>query len=578
MKLLSIIAAMLMTSAALAQNGDPYKAAATWKWGQSEANLSAIEAEVRKATPAQYPAIEAKLIEIVSSADATPEAKGFACRQLRVVGSAKCIPAVAKLLTDENARTWRGMRWSRILDPAAGAALRDAMSGAQGKVLAGVISSIGRRRDAQAIEALKKLAGAEEEMIASAAMGALGEIGTREAYAAITSGNKSTEALKRSQFSAMLACAAHMAADGNAKEAASIYESLMGSADYPKAVRIGALRGRINTSDAQMAVKLIGEQLQGEDAAMSAAALSAFSGASAEIRNAVVAQLPSMNARGQIALIRSLADQPEVPARAGLMKLFTRESDSSTEVRLEALAALAVHGEADDVRFLVQLASGTGPEAAAAMQTLQRMGKAGVDEALVDLIASKDAKARAVVTAALGARRVESALPKLVQLLAGNDLEVAVEAAKALGLIGTTNQLPDLCKVLLSTSDAAMRTAAEDAAKAICLRTADKAACANTLLNSLKDAKTATAKVSLLKLLPFTRQAQALVAVRVATEDSNQEVAEAATRTLFDWPDITAAPFILDIANKTTNQTHAVLALQARCVWRGSRTSRWRRD
>ena len=77
----------------------------------------------------------------------------------------------------------------------------------------------------------------------------------------------------------------------------------------------------------------------------------------------------------------------------------------------------------------------------AARKVCERMGKPGVDEALVRLIESPEPADRAVVLAALASRRVESALPTLVRLVGGTDAALATEAAKALGVLGKTEQL-----------------------------------------------------------------------------------------------------------------------------------------
>lgn len=551
------LAALLIAGTAFGQ--DAYQAAAKYKWGDGESALTAVEAEVRKAGPEQYPEIEAKLIELVNS-DATPEAKGFACRMLRTAGSGKCVPALAKLLADEKTTHMARYALETIGDPAAGEALRTALGQTKGKVQVGIISSIGVRRDEKAIAALKDLTGDSDEAVAGAALQSLGAIGTLDAANAL--GNaKVADSLQRKRSAALITAAALLADAGQKRAPEAIYSAMTGRSQS-QAVRVAGLKGLVGTLDQPAAVKLICEQLQGDDAVMRTATIAAYVGSSTELKKAVAEQLPQLKPQAQVALLAVLRDEPEVPARAVIVKLFTREADASTEVRLVALAALAVHGEAEDVRFLVQLASGAGAEANAAKQTLQRMGKGGVDEALVDLIASKDAKARAVVTATLGARRVESALPKLVQLVAGSDLDVAAEAAKALGMIGNPQQIGSLSDVIIATGDDALRAAASDAARSIVIRAADKAACAKTLLAALDKAKAAPARVAIIKLLPFTRDTQALVVVRVASSDASNEVSDAATRTLTDWPELSAAPFILDLAKTSTNNTYKVLAIR----------------
>src|SRR4051812_26768624 len=58
----------------------PYLAVVSYDFGKSRAELSAIEDEIRKATPADYPGIEEKLIAVLRTPATTVAGKQFACR------------------------------------------------------------------------------------------------------------------------------------------------------------------------------------------------------------------------------------------------------------------------------------------------------------------------------------------------------------------------------------------------------------------------------------------------------------------------------------------------------------------
>ena len=68
-----------------------------------------------------------------------------------------------------------------MASPAAGAALRDALPKVHGRLLAGLIGSIGVRRDAEAVSSLAGAAKDDDPVVASAAILALGAIGTEAA-------------------------------------------------------------------------------------------------------------------------------------------------------------------------------------------------------------------------------------------------------------------------------------------------------------------------------------------------------------------------------------------------------------
>src|SRR3990167_500068 len=131
-------------------SADPYEALAKYQFGQSREPLVTIEADIRKTPASGYKDIENRLLAVLKSPETSKDAKRYICRWLGVVGSAECIPAVAELLTDEDLSHPARMALEPKADPAAGAALRAALPKVKGKLLAGLIGSIGVRRDAEA--------------------------------------------------------------------------------------------------------------------------------------------------------------------------------------------------------------------------------------------------------------------------------------------------------------------------------------------------------------------------------------------------------------------------------------------
>jgi hypothetical protein len=120
--------------------------------------------------------------------------------------------------------------------------------------------------------------------------------------------------------------------------------------------------------------------------------------------------------------------------------------------------------------------------------------------------------------------------------------------------------------VLVRTDRAPLRAAAEDAMKAIGSRAPDKAAASSTVLASLAQAPAPPARAALLRLLGNTGGAEALAAVVKGVQDSDAEVRDAAFRTLVAWPDIAAAPHLVDVAKATTKPNEAIVALRDGCL------------
>ena len=217
--------------------------------------------------------------------------------------------------------------------------------------------------------------------------------------------------------------------------------------------------------------------------------------------------------------------------------------------------------------MVVGLAGDKGSTVAdAARKALLRMGKPGVDDALVRLIESPRAADRAVVLATLANRRVESALPTLARLLGGADVTLAMEAAKALGVMGKPDQLKDLAKVVATTESAPLRGAADEAIKSICRRTPDKPASAAVLLSALEQATGTPGRTTLLQALAYTGGEPALNVVAQAMQDNNAEVRAAATRALVGWPEAAAGPKLLELARTSPDSSQAIVALRDGCL------------
>jgi hypothetical protein len=217
--------------------------------------------------------------------------------------------------------------------------------------------------------------------------------------------------------------------------------------------------------------------------------------------------------------------------------------------------------------MLVGLAEDKTPTVAdAARKALLRMGKPGVDNALVGLIESPRPEDRAVVLSTLANRHVESALPTLARLVGGADAGLALEAAKALGVMGKADQLKALAKVVAGADNAPLRTAADEAIKSICRRTPDKPGCATVLLAALEPAAGTPGRAALLQALAYTGGEPALTAVTQAMQDNNAEVRAAATRALVSWPEAAAGPKLLELARTTPDSSQAIVALRDGCL------------
>ncbi|UCF38020.1 MAG: hypothetical protein JSU96_03935 [Acidobacteriota bacterium] len=126
-------------------------------------------AEIMALAPAQ-------LVEILEDSDATLFAKSRACLRLAVVGGKDEVPALAILLEDSQLSHYARFALEAIPDQAVDEALREALGKVEGKLLAGVINSIGRRKDVDALPLLGKFLHSEDAEVSQSAAEAMRRI------------------------------------------------------------------------------------------------------------------------------------------------------------------------------------------------------------------------------------------------------------------------------------------------------------------------------------------------------------------------------------------------------------------
>lgn len=207
------------------------------RWVLSVVVVAALLAPA--AAPAQAPPKAAELIAVLQSESPAFE-KARACQQLAGIAGKEAVPALAALLGDEKLAAYARSALEAVPDASAGQALLDSLGKLQGRLLVGAINSLGVRRDAAAVPALRKLAAGANAETAGAALAALGQIATPEAAAAVqqalASGREGTRA---AAGDACLTCGDRQLAAGRGSDAVRLYEAVR-RAKVPQPVRLAA--------------------------------------------------------------------------------------------------------------------------------------------------------------------------------------------------------------------------------------------------------------------------------------------------------------------------------------------------
>lgn len=554
------IAAVISASVAAQQGGqDPFADLPQWTFGKSREPLAKIEEIIRKTDPTGYPEIEKKLVSILKEPGTTKDAKRYICRWLVIVGSDACVDIVADLLTDPDLSHPARMVLEPMKSEKAGAALRNALPKLNGKLLAGVIGSIGVRRDVNAISELAKLANNTDQIISETAMAALGNIGT-DASAQVLEKIKPSKNLERAWARSLATAAARLAEAGDKKRASELFSKLFAE-NQPPPVRLAACVGLVNNMSRDNAVEFLITQLKSKDIKIQRAALSALRMCpDVEVSNAVANRLTELDSDTQVLALGIFTDLENTKIRQAALKLA--QTAIETRVRVAALRCLAKHGEADDVVAIATIATSNPELANEVTATLQNMGKPGVDAAILKLIESKDAAQRSIAVNVLASRRVESVLPDLIKMLKSQDAALAAEAARAIGIVGKPEHVSELATVAANTENQQLRDSAVNAIKSIVRKTSDKAKLSPVIIECINKAKNIQNKTALFQILVLTAGNEALDFVVKSLNSDNNEIKTTAFETLVSWNEDTAVPHLLEIAKNSADEKRAIVALR----------------
>ena len=541
---------------AAAQN-DPYQEIRNREYGTSDEAFEAIQEEVGEADSNEYASIEAKLIGVIEDPQATVAGKQFACRMLRIVGSEKCIPAVRKLLTHEklaHMARWvlRGME-----SDAADRALRQALANTSGKIRIGMIETIGERGDPKALDQLSKLAGSSDKETATAALRAIGKIGT-PAAASVLEEVDVPDFLTVTLCDAYLNCADKLAATGRKDRAEQIYGKVF-KGDYRALVRAAAFGQMVELQQAE-AIPLVIEMLDADEPELKQAAAQAVLDIEGERATRRFArELPDLKAEAQASLLGVLAARGETD---GLTPVVNKLADSDNEaVRVAAIRALVPLGNASSVDVVAAALSGDREVSRAARDTLLNIQGDGVVRELIQQAKTGPAAVRAEVIDILAERDVSDAAPTLYAAAGDSNSRVRRAAVQALGTLGGPGDLGRLVNMLLDPVSQGDRGVLERSITTIAGRMDDREARTETVIDALDKADAGT-KGNLLSILGSLGGKNALAAVRKYVGSENEEVRKAAVRALSRWPSTAPMSVLARLAKNADDTATRILALR----------------
>ncbi len=545
----------IFAASAQGQAADPYQAIIKRDFGTNAEDLAAIDKEIGETKPDQYAKIEAKLLAVLEAPDATFPAKQYVCQSLRTVGSSKCVPAVAKLLTDEKLSHVARQVFLGMNDPAVADALQKAIGQTTGNLRIGIVNTIGDRRDVQSLPALATLLAGNDEPTSRVVLNAIGKTGGAPA-ADLLDKTKVGDVLKDAWAHAYLKTAQSLAAS-DAARSAKMYQALL-DGDYPMPVRAAAFPA-VAQAQKEQAVPLIIKTLSSPEALLRRAAAGCvltLPGNAAT--KAFVAAMGAMRPQDQVMLLGELAARGDAEGATDTVNKLVADKDPA--VSLAAIKALARLGGASSVPVLSAATKEPAPVGAEATRSLVELRADGVGAALVKLSEAGEPAVREAVLGVLAQRGQTDALPSVRKSSTDSDATVRRAALKTLAALGTNEDLPKLVGMLLAAKDDADRDVLAQAISGVGARMADKTARCEPVLAAIAKAD-APAQIRLLTILSTFGGDASLKAVKAALA-GEADVHKTAVRALSDWPDAAPIADVLTIAREDKDKTSQILALR----------------
>jgi len=540
---------------------DAWKALPKYEPGQDMAPLLAMDQAVIRAmaSPETRSACAARLAGVLEAAETTPAARQYICLQLRQIGTVAQVPLLAKLLAKPETSEMARHALEAIPGDASVAAIRDSLGTLRGPLLVGAINSVGARRDARSVAKLQSLAGSEDRQIASAAIGALGNIGNQE-VAAFLSGQADRSGLPTPQplAVALLQCAAAFSAAGSNQQAQAIYTRLS-QAGQAAGIRRAALEGLLRLQGPQREATILA-WFGGKDADQRLIAAGHLASLPEERLDQLASQLGQLPDAAKFALLEILASRK---GKSVLPTILEAAKSDKPEIRVAGLRCLGLLADSSTIPvFLDALAAG-GESAEAAQDALGRLPRKEVAAALLEALTSRP-EARASMIEVLKRLRCYEAIPPLVAIAAQDDPAGYGPALDGLRGIADPDKsdIPRLVGLLLKTAPGRHRDEVERTIVIVCDKLPAGADHAELVLAALAKVKASEAP----KYLPVLGRLggpKALKRIEAALGDADPEVKQAAVRGLCNWPTAEVADKLWELATKSDNESFRRWALRA---------------
>ncbi|MEQ9408908.1 MAG: hypothetical protein RIK87_14320 [Fuerstiella sp.] len=502
-------------------------------------------------------ATEQELLAVLRS-DAPASEKALTCKKLAIHGTDAAVPELAKLLPDPQLSSWARIALEAVPGAAADDALHSAAETLQGRLLVGMINSLGVRRHAESVPLLATRLKDDDLEVASASAVALGHIGNAAATRTLRTALATVPEEARSAVAeGCVLCAERLHSEGNAAAATEIYDQVR-EADVPMQRIIEATRGAI-LARGQDGIPLLLETFESPNHKLFQLAL----GTVREFPGGAVDRLLAdtmMKAPPERAalMIQAMADRPDTVILAAVLQAAEQ---GDRRVRLSAVDALRRVGNESCLPSLLKIAvEDDAALADTAQTTLAALPGENVDAQIVERLQQADGKNYVLLLQLVGQRRID-AVSDVLEAVDHADPAVRHAALLALGETVSLQRLSVLISQVVAPRFRDDAPVAQQALRTASIRMPDRDACATELAHALNSAP-AGAKTTLLEILSDVGGTRALQTLATAAASDDDELQDAGSRLLGRWNSVEAAPVLLDLAENGPAEKYRVRALR----------------
>jgi HEAT repeat protein len=524
---------------------DAWKALPTYEYGQDMAPLLAIDHEVTQAMASAQSrsACAARLAGLLESAQTTPAARQFVCVKLQQVGTPAQILLLTKLLANAETSEIARQTLEAIPGEDSAAAIRNALGVLKGRPLTGAINSVGVRRDGKAVAKLQELAVCSDNLVAEAAIRALGRIADEQATMFLTSlAEKAPAPMPRTLAVAWLKCADACVSSKAVDKAKTIYTRL-GRSDESQGIRNAAMEALFRLEKDQAATVLA--WIAGSDSVQRRIAAGHLACLSAAQLDQLAERLADLPDDTKTVVLETLSMR-QGASRLSLM-LKAAQSDKP-ELRLVGIRGLGAMADSSTLPFLMDRLADGGDVSKAAQEALSRLPRKVVTQELLEAMQKRPEILPGAIEI-LADLRCYEAIDPLLRLAANEDPRTYEPALEGLRRIADPDKhdVPRLVSLLLKVPQGRQHDEVERTILRVCEKLPagdDHAALVLAAVAKIP----ATDSPKYLPLLGRLGGAKALQIVETSLKHDSPEIKQAAVRALCNWPNPTVADRLWDLA------------------------------